>query len=179
MARGNWYLERNAMKKHLLTLLMSATAMLAVPSARAQNVVATHDSDGHPLFTDKQDDARPTPHSQPSTTSGPGDSTAGMSSRYSGLVYWSSKEHRWKPVPLYNTSTMKAARQAAREVDHLVAAGPRPTTITGRTRVGSQPVLPGAPLERQLSPAEVDKAIEEAAQRHGVDANLVRAVVKV
>jgi soluble lytic murein transglycosylase-like protein len=74
---------------------------------------------------------------------------------------------------------MKAARQAAREVDHLVAAGSSPRTVTGRTRVGSQPVTPGAPLERQLSPAEVDKAIEEAARRHGVDPNLVRAVVKV
>ena len=164
------------MKKHLLTL-MSATAMVASQPVRAQNIVATHDANGHPVFSDRQDDVQPSPQSQPSTTSGPGVSIAGTSSRYSGLVFWSNKEHRWKPVPLYNSSTMKAARQAAREVDDLVTTGPNPIPL--RTQVGSQPVLPGAPPERQLSPVEVDKAIEEAARRHGVDPNLVRAVVKV
>jgi hypothetical protein len=170
------------MQKHLLTLLICATAMVTGQPGRAQNIVLARDADGHPVFTDRQDDANLSPQSQPSTTSGPGDLTAGTSSRYTGLVYWSNKEHHWKPVPLYNSSTMKAARQAAREVGHLVSTGPSPTALTGasrQTRVGSQPVLPGATRERQLNPAEVDKAIEEAARRHGVDPNLVRAVVKV
>ncbi len=74
---------------------------------------------------------------------------------------------------------MKAARQAAREVDNLLAS-PKPGRGGSRTFVGSQPVLPGEiGQQRQLSPETVDKAIDAAAQRHGVDANLVRAVVKV
>ena len=112
-AAGNWYLERNAMKKHLLTLLMSATAMVASQPVRAQSVVASHDAFGHPVFTDRQDEATPSQQPRPSTTSVSGDATTGTSSRYSGLVYWSNNEHRWKPVPLNNSSTMKAARQAA------------------------------------------------------------------
>lgn len=181
-AAGNWYLERNAMKKHLLTLLMSATAMVASQPVRAQTVVASHDEFGHPVFTDRQDDATTAPQPQPSTTSISGDATAATSSRYSGLVYWSNNEHRWKPVPVNNSSTMKAARQAAREVGTLVAALPRSKSSVGQAgqiRVNSQPILPGATLDRPLSQADVDKAIDEAAQRHGVDPNLVRAVVKV
>ena len=34
----------------------------------------------------------------------------------SGLVYWSSKENRWKPVPSAGTRSMQAARSAAAEV---------------------------------------------------------------
>ncbi len=161
------------MKKHLLTLLMSAAAMAASLPASAQNIVATRDAYGHLVFTES-DDGKPQP--QPSTTSISRESNA--SSRYSGLVYWSNKDHRWKPVPTNNTSTMKAARQAAQEVDRLMAAPAG--RKAGRTAVGSQPVVPGAvSQERQLSPEAVDKAIDAAAQRHGVDPNLVRAVVKV
>src|SRR5215470_12299481 len=166
------------MKKHLLALLTCASAMVASRSAHAQNVVVTHDAYGHTVWTDRDDDARPEAHAQPSsstsTSSTPGANSV-VSSRYSGLVYWSNKEHRWKPVPLNNSSTMRAARQAAHEVDSMMVvlpAGPK-------TTIGSRPVVPGAPAERQPSPADVDKAIDEAAQRHGVDPNLVRAVVKV
>jgi soluble lytic murein transglycosylase-like protein len=178
-AAGNWYLERNAMKKHLFTLLVSATAMVASQPVRAQNVVATHDALGHPLFTDQPDDPASAAQAPPSATSV---SAAPTSSRYSGLVYWSNNEHRWKPVPLNNSSTMRAARQAAREVDNWVAALPRSTSTAAKAssiHVGSQPVLPGTTPQRPLSQAEVDKAIDEAARRHGVDPNLVRAVVKV
>jgi soluble lytic murein transglycosylase-like protein len=70
---------------------------------------------------------------------------------------------------------MRAARQAAQEVDTLMAS----RASRGRQVVGSQPVVPGASRQEQLSPEVVNKAIDAAAQRHGVDANLVRAVVKV
>jgi len=73
---------------------------------------------------------------------------------------------------------MKAARQAAQEVDRLMALPV--DRQTPRVKVGSQPVVLSAiSQERQLSPEEVDKAIDAAARRHGVDPNLVRAVVKV
>jgi len=161
------------MKKHLLTLVASATAMAVSFPASAQNIVANRDAYGHLVFTEN-DDVKP--QRQPSTTSISGE--ANKSSRYSGLVYWSNKEHRWKPVPTTNTSTMKAARQAAQEVDRLMALPV--DRQTPRVKVGSQPVVLSAiSQERQLSPEEVDKAIDAAARRHGVDPNLVRAVVKV
>lgn len=75
---------------------------------------------------------------------------------------------------------MKAARQAAQEVNILVASRANLSRGTSQTIMGSQPIVPGAPgQERQLSPEAVDKAIDAAAERHGVDPNLVRAVVKV
>ena len=167
------------MKKHLFTLLTCASAMVAGRTVHAQNVVVTHDAYGHTVWTDREEDARPEAQPQPSnSTSSTSGANSVVSSRYSGLVYWSNKEHRWKPVPLNNSSTMRAARQAAQEVDSMMVMPPAARN-SGRSMVGSQPVVPGATAERQLSPAEVDKAIDEAAQRHGVDPNLVRAVVKV
>jgi soluble lytic murein transglycosylase-like protein len=71
---------------------------------------------------------------------------------------------------------MKAARQAAKEVDSLMASS---SSLSKRTVVGSQPVVPGTARQEKVSPEAVDKAIDAAAQRHGVDPNLVRAVVKV
>lgn len=161
------------MKKHLFTILLCATAMVASRPVSAQNIVASHDAYGHTVWTDGRDTvSQPTP--QPPQAISP--SISEGSSRYSGLVYWSAREHRWKPVPVSSSPTMKAARQAAQEVNKLVIA--EPTTGMSRTRVSSVPVVPGQAQPAQ-TPESVDKAINEAAQRHGVDANLVRAVVKV
>src|SRR5258707_7236289 len=76
---------------------------------------------------------------------------------------------------------MKAARQAAQEVNNLVAGVPTNLNRkTSRALVGSQPVSLGAPAQdRQLSPEAVDKGIDAAAQRHRVDPNLVAARVKL
>jgi hypothetical protein len=163
------------MKKHLLTLMISATAMAASHPVLAQSVVPTRDAYGHLVLSDSD---QPKPQPKPSVASRSGEPATGASSRSIGLVYWSNKEHRWKPVPVSSSSTMKAARQAAQEVDTLLYL---PKLGRGsRAAIGSQPVLPGeAGQLRQPTPEAVDKAIEAAAQRHGVDANLVRAVVKV
>jgi membrane-bound lytic murein transglycosylase B len=162
------------MKKHLFTILMSATAMVvaSVP-AWAQNIVQTHDAYGHTVFTDSRD-AEPTPQPQPSATS-----QSGGSSRYSGLVYWSSRDHRWKPVPSASSSTMRAARQAAREVDQQMAPVPASGSRRSSALMNAQPVDPGQPERPLMTTQTVDEAINAAAQRHGVDPNLVRAVVKV
>jgi soluble lytic murein transglycosylase-like protein len=175
-AGGNWYFVRNAMKKHLFAVL-SATAMLATQPARAQNIVATHDAYGHTVFTDSRDaEARPATQGQTAVPSKSSviSASAGSSSRYSGLVYWSNKEHRWKPVPSVSSSTMRAARQAAQEVIAAPINGSR-----SRALMASQPVVPGSAEAPVASSQAVEKAIEAAAQRHGVDPNLVRAVVKV
>ena len=71
--------------------------------------------------------------------------------RHNRLVYWSAAKHRWKAVPRAN---IRAARSAAAEVD----------------RVGHG---------KNFTSAEINATIEEAAARHNVDPNLVRAMIKV
>ena len=171
------------MKKHLFTILIGAMSMVAGSSARAQSIVATHDAYGHTVWV-AGDEAKPQPKPQTqqpagTTTQQPA-SNQETSSRYSGLVYWSNKEHRWKAVPLATSATMKAARRAAQEVNDMVTV-PMSKSESRALRL-SQPVTLGSDDLTQVRPvdsAAVDKAIEAAAQRHGVDPNLVRAVVKV
>jgi hypothetical protein len=85
----------------------------------------------------------------------------GTSSR-SSLVYWSSTEHRFKPVPT-SGAVMRAARSAASEVNHyLDGKGPNYQY-----------------LNRAFTQQDIDAAIDAAAARHNVDPSLVRSVVKV
>jgi Transglycosylase SLT domain len=80
-------------------------------------------------------------------------------SQQNRLVYWSSTQRRWKTVPHAN---VQAAKSAAAEVDQYLE---RPTQNS------SQP--------DGLTQREIDEAIDQAAARHNVDPNLVRALVKV
>ena len=94
------------------------------------------------------------------------------------LMYWSSKESRWKPVPSANAASMKAARSAAAEVSQYMG---RDSTQSANAKIAAAN-YGGANYSRDLPRAtaeDVDRAIEEAAARHNVDPNLVRAVVKV
>jgi soluble lytic murein transglycosylase-like protein len=186
------------MKKHLFTILIGAASMVASSPARAQNIVATHDAYGHTIWV-ASDEAKPqseTPSVVPKsdvpqnqkaqqatvTSAQPASpsATEATPSRYSGLVYWSHKEHRWVPVPLASSATMKAARSAAREVNDMVAVPF--SSSDSRALKHARPVdLKSANLTetRPVDSVAVDKAIDAAAERHGVDPNLVRAVVKV
>jgi soluble lytic murein transglycosylase-like protein len=171
------------MKKHLFTILICAMSMVASRPVRAQSIVSSQDAYGHTVWV-ASDEAKPQP--KPQTQQAAGDSAAQpaptpeTSSRYSGLVYWSNKEHRWIAVPLVSSATMKAARRAAHEVNDMVAV---PISKSeSRALKLSRPVTLGSDdltQVRTVDSAAVDKAIEAAAQRHGVDANLVRAVVRV
>jgi soluble lytic murein transglycosylase-like protein len=172
------------MKKHLFTILIGATSMVASRPARAQSIVATHDAYGHTVWV-AGDEAQPQPkpqsQQQPAATApAQRSSTQEAPSRYSGLVYWSNKEHRWKAVPLATSATMKAARRAAQEVNDMVTT-PVSRNESRALKV-SQPVdlrSENLTMVRPVDSAAVDKAIDAAAERHGVDPNLVRAVVKV
>jgi Transglycosylase SLT domain len=87
------------------------------------------------------------------------------------LMYWSSKENRWKPVPPPSAAAMKAARSAAAEVSQSIGQQSRQSAAAKvvASDSGGEMAMPG----------DVDAAIEQAAARHNVDPNLVRAVVKV
>ena len=165
------------MKKHLLTILISAAAMVASHPAKAQSVVESRDAFGHLVLTEgdeQQTKSQPATAAISATSSSPMNFAA--TSRSTGLVYWSNREHRWKPVPVSSSSTMKAARKAAQEVDALVAGPNRGSKLV----IGSPVTLDAtSSVQQPMTPEAVDKAIDEAAHRHGVDPNLVRAVVKV
>ena len=87
------------------------------------------------------------------------------------LMYWSSKENRWKPVPPPNAASMQAARSAAAEVNRYLG---RESNQSANARIVAANFHGTA-----ASPVDIDSAIEQAAARHNVDPNLVRAVVKV
>jgi soluble lytic murein transglycosylase-like protein len=87
------------------------------------------------------------------------------------LVYWSSKENRWKPVPAAGTASMQAARSAAAEVSGYFGHD--------STRSANAKIIAANARGHQASSEEIDASIVMAAARHNVDPNLVRAVVKV
>ena len=154
------------MKKHLLTLLTTILVMLISEPGRAQNMTAVQDENGRMIWVNAED-AKTKPAlpvaSKPS---------------YRNLVYWSQTEHRWKPVPPPSPAMMKAARKAAEEVTSVVAAAP----LRNASFRVSEPLSPDTAdlvRGRLITSESVDSAIESAAARHGVDPNLVRAIIKV
>jgi hypothetical protein len=87
------------------------------------------------------------------------------------LMYWSVKDNRWKPVPPPNAASMRAARSAAAEVSQFFGH---------ESNQSANAKIVNANFRGQVaSPQDIDTAIAEAAARHNVDPNLVRAVVKV
>lgn len=90
-------------------------------------------------------------------------------------VYWSNKEHRWKPVPSVSPYVLKEARSAAAEVKDFVSSQPSGASRDSSTDPNYKRLARG----RVVSSAAIDQAIEEAATKHNVDPNLVRALVKV
>jgi hypothetical protein len=151
------------MRKHLQIALMATpviaaflslcTHVFASDDAPAK-MVATTDDSGRTVYTN--DVVTPTKGARSSTVS-----------RRSGLVYWSDKEKRFKPVP---SATMGAARSAAAEVNQYLTHESNPEDAAHSNFVRSN-----TPMSQQ----DVDAAIEQAAARHNVDPNLVRSVIKV
>jgi len=77
--------------------------------------------------------------------------------RSSSLVFWSVTDRKWKPVPSAN---VRAARSAAAEVSHYFER-------------------PAAKQTSSFTTQDIESAIQQAAARHNVDPDLVRAVIKV
>ncbi len=158
------------MRKRLqLTWMLTASTVLAtsftlIPAAQAaegddaSHGIATTEEHGRRVYVN--DDAPAKEHVAP--TPQPKRST---------LVYWSSKESRWKPVPSANTASGRAARSAAAEVSQFYGHD----SVQG----ANAKIVAANSHGHQVSPEEVDQAIVMAAARHNVDPNLVRSVVKV
>lgn len=126
-----------------LMLTVTAASLPFTPKMHAEDstITTTTDNSGRMVYVNEP----PTTTKKHSQASVAG----------SNLVFWSSTEHRWKPVPSAN---VRAARSAAAEVNDYLGfrqAGPSATSF------------------------DINSAIEQAASRHNVDPNLVRAVVKV
>ncbi len=95
------------------------------------------------------------------------------------LMYWSTTEHRFKPVPT-NGAVMRAATSAASEVNTYLDSKAGSKSLEGKASdAGAAPTLNVAFARPGFTEQEIDAAIEEAAARHNVDPNLVRSVIKV
>lgn len=88
-------------------------------------------------------------------------------------IYWSNTEHRWMTVPRPSPAALNAARSAAAEVASYVSS--QPSGSGGRVSPGYRELANG----HRVTSVEIDRAIEESAQKHNVDPNLVRALIKV
>jgi len=126
----------------------------AEPVARAGAITSTTDESGRKIYVNEDKVSADAP-------SAASRAEASASSR-SPLVYWSSTEHRFKPVPT-NGAVMRAARSAASEVN---------TYLDGKAQTHQI-------LNHAFTQEDIDAAIEQAAARHNVDPSLVRSVVKV
>ena len=151
------------MYKRLQILVIAAIASASLPlapivrAASNPGITPTTDDSGRKIYVN---DAAPASRNKPE----PNESAVPAQifrARQNQLVYWSSTERRWKPVPHAN---VQAARSAAAEVDDFL----------GKT-AGVQNSLPRSGFSQR----DIDAAIEQSAARHNVDANLVRALVKV
>jgi soluble lytic murein transglycosylase-like protein len=128
------------------------------PSA-SSNGITTTEEHGRKVYVNEDEPAQK--HASP----------VAAQARRSSLVYWSSKESRWKPVPSAGTASMQAARSAAAEVSQYFGHE--------STQSANAKILAANTRGHQASQDEIDASIVMAAARHNVDPNLVRAVVKV
>jgi soluble lytic murein transglycosylase-like protein len=163
------------MRKHLqLALMLTATAAIAtsltlIPprvwaaegDETVSHLTATTDAHGRKIYVNN-DDAPAKAHSATAAT---------PTYKRPSLVYWSSKENRWKPVPGANTASMQAARSAAAEVSQYYGHE--------SARSANAKIVAANFHGHSASAEEIDSSIVMAAARHNVDPNLVRAVVKV
>jgi soluble lytic murein transglycosylase-like protein len=155
------------MLKHLkLALLVGpaiATFLPFMPNVLAASnatILASTDDSGHKVYVNDivASSPRRRSHVKVGLSAMPEQTFRSQQNR---LVFWSPAERRWKTVPHAN---VRAARSAAAEVDQYLD---KPS--------GEQNSTP----RNGFTQTEIDDAINKAADRHNVDPNLVRALVKV
>jgi soluble lytic murein transglycosylase-like protein len=158
------------MRKRLqLAFMLTATTAIATSFSLAAPLVWAENDRASEAITTTDEHGRKIYVNEPAPAQKHATQTA--QPKRSSLVYWSSKESRWKPVPSAGTASMQAARSAAAEVSQYF----------GHESVQSAnaKIVAANARGHQASPDEIDASIVMAAARHNVDPNLVRAVVKV
>jgi soluble lytic murein transglycosylase-like protein len=157
------------MRKRLQFVLMASTIAATSLSLTSQvraaggegssEKITASDEHGRTIYVNDSVSTAPSRHAEVSEAPRP------------TLRYWSSKDSRWKPVPPANAASMRAARSAAAEVSEYIG---RESNQSANAKIVAANFR--GPV---AASADIDTAIEEAAARHNVDPNLVRAVVKV
>jgi soluble lytic murein transglycosylase-like protein len=154
------------MRKRLKIALMTtatATFLWLTPNLSAASnapIITSTDDSGHRVYVNDNVASSSRRASQRELSSAASSAPA-FRSQQNHLVFWSSTEHHWKTVPHAN---VRAARSAAAEVDQYLD---KPQSEQN------------SPLRHGFTQNEIDDAISKAADRHAVDPNLVRALVKV
>ncbi|HET6842008.1 MAG TPA: lytic transglycosylase domain-containing protein [Candidatus Angelobacter sp.] len=164
------------MKRRFLPILMSIVAMMVTVPLRSQTLVSTRDENGRTIWVNGD---APVPQTKPASVNASStDVTAHEHEKV--FVYWSSKQHRWIPVPRSSSPAMQAARRAVQEVRNLSAKAPAQDRYQDQaTRAHSSSIQPARVSESKLPSESMDELIRAAAARQGVDPGLVRAVIQV
>ena len=153
---------RKRLKIALVTAAIATFLSLTPNLSAASNatIMAATDDSGHKVYVN--DVVAPSSH-RASQREFSSNATPGPTfrSQQNHLVFWSTTDHRWKTVPHAN---VRAAKSAAAEVDQYLD---KPQSEQNSS------------LGHGFSQKEIDDAINKAADRHAVDPNLVRALVKV
>jgi len=165
------------MGRNLQTILMAgvaasllSTVMATKPALAQSAITASTDENGRTIFVNEGP-------SRPSAVGLAADGPGGVPAKRR-LMYWSTTEHRFKPVPT-SGAVMRAARTAASEVNSYLggkAGDGKPVDPSSQTTGRTLNVDFAQP---RFSEQEIDAAIDQAAERHHVDPNLVRSVIKV
>src|SRR5208282_932902 len=164
--------DKNPVMRKRLQIALMASTVAATFFFLTPRLRAGDDGDGSSGNITVSDEHGRTIYVNDSVATAPAHRQAESESPRRSLMYWSSKENRWKPVPPPNAASMRAARSAAAEVTRYLG---HESSESAAAKIAAANFAGGA----ATTAGDIDSAIVEAAARHNVDPNLVRAVVKV
>jgi len=156
----------------LIVIALLSTAVASFPTAVAAQsagaelggITATTDENGRKIYVND--------YTRAGSSEAAGRKANGGTVGRSRLVYWSSTEHSYKPVPT-SGAVIRAARSAASEVNSYLDGRSQERRSFDHPSLNVEFAQPG------FTEQEIDSAIDDAAARHNVDPNLVRSVIKV
>jgi soluble lytic murein transglycosylase-like protein len=164
--------RRSGLGRSLPAAALVAIALISAASAQSIRPVTQN---GRVIWTNDDPPQRPARSAESNAAE----------QRSQPLFYWSNTEKCWKPVQPASPRALRSAEAIAGEVSNYIES--RPTLDAGdagraraKGELASQdPNYSQAAGNRSVSAAQIDRYIDEAAARHHVDPNLVRALVKV
>jgi len=157
--------------RHTIRFAETASVVLALAGLLAAQSLQSTSQNGHTVWTN---DGPPAHSDSASSTHAKRQSTE--------LFYYSNAEHRWKPVHPTTPGAMRSARTVAGEVTSYIDSHPRLDSAAAPIHgepAQHDPNYSQVAADRSVTAVDIDRYINEAAARHHVDPNLVRALVKV